>query len=170
MKPKIIVIDGHDGTGKTTIAKKLAKELDGVYIKPFDGIIGDIIVWLYERKKYKLLNKISFSILEKCIEENNNANYLIFDRHWLSIYTLLPSKYYNEEFNFPYTILCTANSKTIIQRLRERNNKEEMNWDNDYFRKKYLEIANNYDLKIIDTSTINIENCINIILEDYHEK
>lgn len=88
-KPTIIAIDGHDASGKTTIAKLLSKEIDGKYIKPFDGNIGDMIVWAYKKKKYSLIDEIAINVIEMNIDKNRNEKYLIFDRHWLSIETLL---------------------------------------------------------------------------------
>lgn len=62
--PKILVLDGHDGAGKTTLAQALAAKIDGKYVKPFNDSLGDMIAWLYKKKNYELTDIVSRTAIE----------------------------------------------------------------------------------------------------------
>ena len=47
--PEIIVLDGHDGAGKTMLARLAAATLGGTYVKPFDSTLGDMIACVVRR-------------------------------------------------------------------------------------------------------------------------
>ena len=57
--PQIIVLDGHDGSGKTTLARLAAETLGGTYVKPFDGTLGDMIMWLSDERRYELADQLA---------------------------------------------------------------------------------------------------------------
>ena len=50
-KQQILVLDGHDGAGKTILAHLLADYFRGKYVKPFNNDLGDMIMWLCSRVK-----------------------------------------------------------------------------------------------------------------------
>lgn len=151
-RPIIIAIDGHDASGKTTIAKLLAQEIGGKYIKPYDGNIGDMIVWAYKKKKYSLVDEIALNAIEMNIDKNHNEKYLIFDRHWLSIDTLLHENMTITKIEKPLTILCWADISTTSYRLKKRNDNLENEWENIYYCRLYKQLAEENRLYIIDTS------------------
>ncbi|MNB76269.1 cytidylate kinase [compost metagenome] len=150
--PVIIAIDGHDGSGKTTISKLLAEKINAKYIKPFSDSLGDLIAWSYRKKEYKFANQIALAAIQKNIDENPGVEYFIFDRHWLSMFTVLPKEYYEYWNPLPVTILCWADVKTTQNRLIERNEIEPYQGCNEHYCKVYKEIAGQYNVFIVDTS------------------
>lgn len=146
---KILVVDGHDGAGKTTIAKRIAEEYGMKYVKPFSDSLGDLIAWSYREGKYSLLNDIAMAAVEKQLSENKNTD-VIFDRHWMSMFSILP-KIYHSGWEIPTTICCWADIATTLDRLRKRDRMDE-EWDHEHFCLCYKEYAIKYGIMLLDTS------------------
>lgn len=115
---KVIIVTGSVGSGKTTLAKKLAKKLDCKYIDVNDVIQKNKLSSSYDKKRKcriidtKKLNKT----LIKIIKDSKSS--LIIDSH-LSHY--LPKKYVN------LCIVTKCNLKLLNKRLKKRRyNKEKI--------------------------------------------
>lgn len=148
----IIAIDGHDGSGKTTISKLLAETIKGKYVKPFSGDIGDLIVWSSKNEKFQFLEDLAFNAIQHTIDNNSNEPILIFDRHWLSIASLLPSAKIDRQFIKPITFLCWANIDTTLERLFIRCDDQENAWDNKKYCDLYHKLGFENNAILIDTS------------------
>jgi thymidylate kinase len=165
VQPKIIAIDGHDGSGKTTIARLLAQKINAKYIKPFSDSLGDLIAWSYRKKEYSFANDIAIASIKMHLEENPGVECFVFDRHWLSMFTVLSQEFYNSWFPLPITILCWADVKTTEKRFNERNELEPYPGCHEYYCRVYKEIAKKYNVFIIDTSNESIpEDRLNEVL------
>lgn len=151
-KSKIIVMDGHDCSGKTTLAHLVAKELNGKYVKPYADSLGDLIAWATLKEKYNLANELSLAAVERQIDENRGVDCLIFDRHWLSMFTVLPEDFHQRWHPLPITFLCWADLETTNHRMHARGEIEKNPWCNEYYCKCYKEYALKYNIPIIDTS------------------
>lgn len=85
--PSVIVLDGYDGSGKTTLAKILAQKLGGRYIKSFDNSLGRLIWSLFADREFDLADLVSRIACRKNQETNRDAFCLVFDRHWEKVDT-----------------------------------------------------------------------------------
>lgn len=109
-KSKIIIVTGTPGTGKTTVAKRLAKKYHGRYLDVNAVIQKHHLKEGYDRKRRtkiidtKKLNKVLIGMIK---EAKKNKQTLVIDSH-LSHY--LPAKYVNR---------CIV-TKTGLKRLRQR--------------------------------------------------
>lgn len=131
MRIKIIAVTGTPGTGKTTIAKDLAKKYDAKYVD-VNKIIKDTGLWeSYDKKRksyvvdIKKLNKVLVKIIEYARKYKKS---LIIDSH-LSHY--LPLKYVD----------CCYVTKTSLKKLKNRLQKR------GYSRQK---VAENVQCEIFD--------------------
>ena len=167
---KIIAIDGHDGSGKTSICKRICELLNYQYIKPFSNSLGDLIAWMITSKNYELANQIAMSAIDKALVENPEAN-IVFDRHWISMFTVIPERLQKEWRDTPFSILCWAEPQITINRLQERKDAGINKWDNEYFCKKYMDISDQFQIPVINTSyaTVDesVERALKIIQDDW---
>ena len=161
----IIALDGHDGAGKTTLAHMLAEHLEGQYVKPYSDSLGDMIAWLYRRNNMELADLLSRTAVEKVIDDNPSPKVLVFDRHWLSMFTVLPQKYHDQWRPLPPTILCWANLETTYRRLIERGESIEKREKHEYFCSLYKELAVTNQIPIVDTSFQSIDKSLDQILK-----
>lgn len=160
----IIAVSGSSGTGKTIIAKALARKLRynyidvnklikdnglrGKYLKKFDSYEVDV----------KKLNKILISLIKK----NNN---LIIDSH-LSHY--LPNKYVD------YCFVCKCDLKVLKNRLKLRGYsdiKVKENLDSEIFDVCLVEATENkHSVIVVDTTRNSAGNCVKEILKKLSSK
>lgn len=167
-KRRIIAVDGHDGTGKTTIAKKIAKLYDMKYVRPFGGDIGPLVEWSCRHEKYEFLNDLALTAVEKILEENKETD-LVFDRHWMSIFTILPEEYH-KFWKIPVTICCWADASTIAKRIAIREGEGVDQWDTEKFIGLYKSYAEQYGIMLLDTSNNDADECMKLVDEYLHLK
>ncbi|MBU2633650.1 MAG: adenylate kinase family protein [Nanoarchaeota archaeon] len=142
---KTIIVTGSAATGKTTIAKKLAKEKNYKYIDPNQLIKKHKLYESYNRKlkTYEVDTKKLNKFLTNLIKTSKDN--LIIDSH-LSHY--LPKKYVN------LCIITKCNLKELKKRLEKRKyNKKKIreNLDAEILDTCLIE-AKHHKIKIIDTS------------------
>lgn len=155
----IICITGSSGTGKTIIAKVLARKLKykyidvnrlikdnnlrGKYLKEFDSYEVDV----------KKLNRILVNLIKK------NSN-LIVDSH-LSHY--LQNKYVD------YCVVCKCDLKVLKRRLKLRGyNKRKIkeNLDSEIFDVCLVEATENkHNIIVVDTGKRSVSSCVEEILK-----
>lgn len=110
MKPKIIIITGTPGAGKTTIAKRLAKSCKATYIDVNSIIKKHHLKEGYDKKRRTALintNKLNNVLIKLIQEARKNKQALVIDSH-LSHY--LPKKWID---------LCIV-TKTSLKKLKNR--------------------------------------------------
>lgn len=149
---KIICVTGTPGTGKTTLAKKLAQKLNYHYLDISQIISKNKLYESYDKKrKTKIVdtNKLNIFIINKIKKLKNTAKYngIIIDSH-LSHY--LPKKYVN---------LCIATKcdiKELNKRLKKRKypkNKIQENTQAEIFNICYNEaLEQKHNILIVDTT------------------
>jgi len=156
----LIVFDGHDGAGKTTVARRVAEELGGRLVRPFDDEFGPIASRLQRAGDFDALNRSALQSVAKVLDANSNGRPLIFDRHWMSIFTLVPRSYYASWQPLPFTFLCWADLPTTIARIAER---AEPPVDTDvhvHYCERYRELAEEYSVPVLDTTGTNAEDWV----------
>lgn len=149
---KCIVFDGHDCSGKSTLAKLFVEiNSNAVYVRPFEKNIGELFWWLYTKKEYELANNLALNSVKKA-EEQNIGKLLVFDRHWLTLFSILPQDYWSAWYPLPETILCWANHFNTSIRMKERGEQEPYDGYNEYYCNYYNKLAKQFGIKVLDTS------------------
>lgn len=155
-RPDILVIDGHDGAGKTSVAQRLDPGY-GRYVKPFGGTLGDHVAWLASKGRWAEVDATARSAVEFVLERNADAKRLIFDRHWLSMFTLLPEAYRTAWYPVPHTVLCWTTLDVTLFRLDRRGEAIGHVAKHRHYVEVYRELATRYRVPVVDTSELTPE-------------
>ena len=166
MNPQILVIDGVDGSGKTSIANALALRLNGRYVKAFGGDTGRRIRVLNESGRKAEAEAIARQAARETVSRNSDASLLIFDRHWLSILAFISEEFAPNWQPHPPTVLLWASLETLQRRLQARATMAEEIDSIAHHARRYDLLAAQYDLPRLDTSRIGEREAAQIIIDN----
>ena len=162
--PAILVLDGHDGAGKTTLARLVAESLEGTYVNPFDGTLGDMLAWLCEEQRFDLADQLARASIQKIVNDHSGSPTLIFDRHWMSMFTLFPVELSSSWFPLPATVLCWADLETTISRLSSRGEDPSDAAGHQHFVQSYLRLAEQHSVPVVDITRESVRKSLARIL------
>jgi adenylate kinase len=113
---KAIIVSGTPGTGKTTIAKKISKEIKGQYVDVNETVKKHRLSEGYDRKRKSMI--IDTKKLNKVLIEmiNKSKKILVIDSH-LSHY--LPKGYVK------VAVICKCDINELRKRLKKREYSKE---------------------------------------------
>jgi len=182
-KQKIILFEGLDCTGKTTLIERLAKERPCVIV-PVKGRLMEIIKKSYNLfKKNPPLNSHLFNhkMRENQIKKLKTDKLIILDRNILTTiayYSVLLEKdlsYLLKKMKIQPDLIfyLRVNPKSRKKRFGSR---KEKGINEEYFQKgklideKYISLLKNFKQAIvIDTSNKSIDQCYKIILKEINK-
>ena len=158
---RAIALDGHDGSGKSSVAAALAARGYGSVVKPFSAGLGDYIAHLWGNRHFAEADRAARFAVRAV---SRVPGRLIFDRHWLTMATVLPERYM-KAWERPKTVVCWADLPTTIERLRQRG--EEIG-DLDYHRfylDEYRRIADRAGVAVVETTSLSVAEAATAIAE-----
>jgi hypothetical protein len=147
-----IGLDGHDGSGKTTLALGLAGRLGGTYARPFSGAFGAEFLAAGESGDVQRTIELGRIGIERALA-SAAAEPVVLDRSWLTVASLVPWSMMLECWTvWIPTVLCYADLPTTLSRLERRTNDstEPTDWHEHYLQ-KYLESAAERDVTVLRT-------------------
>ena len=150
--PLQLVIDGHDGAGKTTLAARLAEALGGRHVRPFSGTLGALQLWCGERGDAEFTGELARRAIEYAIEQHRDARVIVFDRHWMTVCTLLPEAMWGRWQPPPPTALCAASLPVTLERLGARDEPQESIESHLRYMGLYRTMIERFGGEVIDTS------------------
>jgi thymidylate kinase len=150
---RIVILDGHDGAGKSSVCALLANRLGGHVIKPFNNSLGDLIGWLWGSKRFAQAEETALAAIERELELAPPEGLLFFDRHWLSMFTVLPEEYFGRWEPRPFTVLCWTDLPTTLARLKARGEAEGDIAEHQHYLARYAELARRFGVPIVDTTS-----------------
>jgi adenylate kinase family enzyme len=155
----ILVLDGHDGAGKTTLATRLAKVLGGVHVRPFSGEVGEQLIWSAKHKKYSSVSVLGRKAIKNTLATHDSRNF-VFDRHWMTIFTLVPEQFWEDWMPLPPTALCWVDFDTTINRLKNRIEKKVNHNEHKFYLKRYVYLARRFRCKVIKTDQMSVDSSL----------
>ena len=149
---KIFMLEGYDGSGKTSVAKEIAKRLGIRYCHFFSeyGIQYDIEPLSVTEDELINMTKKALDKALECKEDT------IFDRGLITPISALPEKRWDEfkkYFEQIPLVMCYANLEDTISRLKARHEDESTWYDNEYWININIKIAQKFHVPIVNTST-----------------
>lgn len=162
---KIYMVEGYDGSGKTSIAKKIAEIIGAKYVHFFAeyGVQYDIEPLSVSDDELVAMTK---NALDKALSEEKD---IVLDRGLITPISALPENRWNEfqeYFDKIPVILCYTTLEDTIERLKFRDEDESEWYDNEYWIDINLKIAKQFSVPIVNTSTSgSLENSIKYAME-----
>lgn len=152
----ILVLDGHDASGKTTLAARLAAELGARHLRPFAGAVGRQFTSAANQGNFDAAAAIAHRAVEDSLAAAT-SNVVIFDRHWMTVFSMLPEAYWHDWKPLPPTILCWADLATTLDRLQGRTQSEADDFDHPHYLTVYWQLARRFDCEILRTDKLGVE-------------
>ena len=162
----IIGIDGHDGSGKTTLAKLLAERIAGSYVRPFGGEWGEELMAAYQSGAHDRILDIGESAIRQAIEKADQNHPIVLDRSWMTVGSLVPSPLFSTRWSLWIpSVLCWSDLSTTLTRLSTRYNEEveSREW-HEHFLAIYRDLADAKSAPILRTDKDDIETTVKMLL------
>lgn len=162
MAPPVVAIDGHDGSGKSSIGAAIAKEYGLRLARPFADSLGDHIAWLWRHKQFALANDVARTAVRRVLASAGSDGVLC-DRHWTTMFTVLPEAFWRDWENdgLPPTIVCWASTATTVGRLRERGEDPGDPSKHDYYSRLYRDLASRAPRSfVLNTSDLSLADAV----------
>lgn len=159
----VFVLDGHDGAGKTTLARMLAQKLNAIYVRPFSGDTGEKLIRLANEEKFSETSNWGLQAI-KIMHNAYPDRKLVFDRHWMTVFTLIPQDYWEQWMPLPPTILCWTDVSSTLIRTASRREKQYPEDYHRYYLNAYKKLADQFNCYLLDTSHKKIEESLNELL------
>lgn len=168
MKKRLVVaIDGHDGAGKTTLARALASGLRGTAVRPFSGSAGHDLIRAGNQGDVDGLLNIGSAAISKALSSAPTTVPIVLDRGWMTVASFVPhSSIFFARWNaWIPTILCWVDLETTLVRLASRQNEkpECMAWHQHYL-SVYMDLARRSGSPILRTDRLELGECISKLL------
>jgi DNA polymerase III delta prime subunit len=154
-----LVLDGHDGSGKTTLAIRLADELGARYLRPFAPPAGERLLELAAERRYdEALELGRRAVARAAATEPGRPQ--IFDRHWMTVLSLLPEEHWDRFDPMPPTLLCWSDLDTTLARLAERDgaspNAAAVR-EHEFYLERYKLIADRFGQQVLRTDRLTAD-------------
>lgn len=159
----VLVVDGHDGSGKTTLASRLAKSLGANHVQPYSGIVGRLFLRSIDRKDFRFAGELARQAVDHFLS-NSDAPVVIFDRHWMTAFSVSPEAYWSPWQPLPPTALCWADIETTLSRLHSRQDHEEQRYDHKHFLSTYWKLGQDFGSHVVRTDKLTLDESLEDLL------
>lgn len=159
-----LVLDGLDGSGKSSIAREVARRIGATVLNPFGGQIGGLMVLLAGRGEHALADAVAHAAVALALRHAPDGP-VVFDRHWFTASQLLSPTYRAGWAPYPRTIMCWADRPTTVARMIARGDvhaREHMSVERV---ETYRRLAEELSLPLLDTSHISAAAAADLIIE-----
>jgi len=161
---RVLAVDGHDGAGKSTLARRLANGLRAEYARPFGGPAGADFLRAAEGNNPECAMAIARAAIAATLARLPQADVIVFDRCWMTVFSAIPDDYFSVWGHRIPTILCWTDLNTTIDRLGTRAEKPEAAERHRHYLARYAYLARHFDCPVIRTDMSDEDIALDIAL------
>lgn len=159
-----MALDGHDGSGKTTLAKHLADRLDAVYVRPYGGPSGSEMLATAEAGEYERALELGRDLAGRATGAVD-APRLVCDRLWLTVFTIVPESLFARWGRRAPTAVCWADAQTTLERVGGRHEPTRaLDWHKHYLA-RYRELARRFDCPVVRTDKLSERQALDVLTD-----
>jgi len=164
MNRTLLVLDGHDGAGKSTLALLLAEALGGVCVRPFSRRYGVRMVAEAESGDAAIAARLARECADGVLAAHD-APLLVCDRHWLTVFALLPECFWASWQPLPPTTLVWADLATTLARVAPRSEVQYAPAYHDYYLRRYWDVGQRFGCNVVRTDTLTVAECLDRLVD-----
>lgn len=165
----VYALDGHDGAGKTTLARWFASAVGGVYHRPFQGKLGAQLLKAANLRDFQTVIAIGKQGIYNALSVAGSCRPLILDRAWMTVASLLPWDEFSSSWDLWIpTVLCWADLDTTLERLAQRTEEPESIDTHNHYIQVYRSLAEHSNSYIIRTDVSAMSQCHELLIRWYN--
>jgi hypothetical protein len=155
LKRCVLAVDGHDGSGKTTLARRLAEVLGAVYERPFGGRAGKEFIEAAEGGQAADAIAIAKVAVAEALSRAGSAEIVVLDRCWMTVFSAIPDEYFGRWQHRIPTVLCWAALESTLMRLSQRRERQPTPEWHRYYLNRYADLGRQFDCLIVRTDEMD---------------
>ena len=156
----VFAIDGHDGAGKSTLARWLAGNVNGSYQRPYSGPLGAALMNAGSRGDVPTIVALGEEGISNGLKAAGAVRPIILDRAWITLASFVDWPTFASAWRLWIpTVVCWADLPTTLSRLSQRSEESESVARHRHYLGKYLALAEHTASLVIRTDLYAISEC-----------
>lgn len=161
----VVAVDGHDGAGKTTLARWLATKSSGSYQRPFHGALGAALLEAANHGNVAKVLALGEEGIGNALTAAGTDRPIILDRSWMTVASLVDWETFATSWNLWIpTVLCWADLSTTLDRLDQRTEQPEAIDSHIRYLDIYRSLAERTNSSVVRTDLNSTHQCHDILI------
>lgn len=157
----VVALDGHDGSGKTRLARLLADAVAGSYQRPFGGRHGVRLLEAADQGDVKRTVALGEAGIRRAIAAAGTRRPVVLDRGWITVASLVDFDDFAPLWEcWMPTVVCWADLDTTLARLALRTEVPAPTAIHAHYLKTYWALARRSSSYVLRTDLNTEDECV----------